>query len=88
MVICPLLSDYLPEVQCPCGGRDVHPHLDAPAFLPVWNHVAFAVDLFQGFLRRAVHLELEDIGAILCPADGVRASYGRLDLSLGVVAEQ
>ena len=83
-----LLLGNLPGFQGSCGGRDVHPHLDAPAFLLVRNHVAFAVDLFQGFLRRAVHLELEYVGAILCPADGIRASDGGLDFGLGVVAEQ
>ena len=52
------------------------------------NHVAFFVDLLEGFLRRAVHLELKDIDPVLCPADGVRSSDGRLDLGLGVVAEE
>lgn len=83
-----LLLGNLPGFQGSCGGGDVHPYLDAPAFLFVWNHVAFFVDLLEGFLRRAVHLELEYVGAILCPADGVRSSDGRLDLGLGVVAEE
>ena len=69
---------------------DVHADLDEPlAVLEfVRKHIALLVYLFQSVLRAAVNLELEDIDAVVRPADRVGATYGSLDLRPDVEAQE
>ena len=57
---------------------NVHADLDEVlAFLEfVRKHVAFVVNLLERVFRRTVHLEFEDIDAIVRVADGVSPPYG------------
>ena len=57
---------------------NVHADLDEVlAFLEfVRKHIAFVVNLLERIFRRTVHLEFEDIDAIVRVADGVSPAYG------------
>ena len=76
--------------------HDIFPHrhrvaveLDADfhhsaAFGVVWERVVLAVDLVEGFLCRAVHLQLEDVGGVGHLQHYVNATLGALYLRAGV----
>lgn len=57
---------------------NVHADLDEVlAFFEfIWKHIALVVNLLERIFSRAVHLELEDIDAIVRVADGVSPAYG------------
>ena len=69
---------------------NVHADLDEVlAFFEfIWKHIAFVVNLLERIFSRAVHLELEDIDAIVRVADGVSPAYGGFYFRADVEAKQ
>ena len=69
---------------------NVHADLnEVLAFLEfVRKHVAFVVNLLERVFRRTVHLEFEDIDAIVRVADGVSPAYGGFYFRADIETEQ
>ena len=63
-----------------CAGLRGNAHADLDevlAFLEfVRKHVAFVVNLLERVFRRTIHLEFEDIDAVIRVTDGVSPAYG------------
>ena len=57
---------------------NVHADLDEVLALLefIWKHIAFVVNLLERVFRRTIHLEFEDIDAIIRVADGIGPAYG------------
>ena len=81
---------HFPGVNSPGLSGDIHTNFGnlQPFFHFVGDEVVFVVDLPEGGIRRAVHLELEDVDPVLSPADGVRPADGRLDFTLNIIPQQ
>ena len=81
---------HFPGVNSPGLSGEIHTNFGnlQPVFHFVGDEVAFVVDLPEGGIRRAVHLELEDVDPVLRPADGVRPADCRLDFTLNIIPQQ
>lgn len=81
---------HFPGVNSPGLSGEIHTNFGnlQPVFHFVGDEVAFVVDLPEGSIRRAVHLELEDVDPVLSPADGVRPADCRLDFTLNIIPQQ
>lgn len=81
---------HFPGVNSPGLSGEIHTNFGnlQPVFHFVGDEVAFVVDLPEGGIRRAVHLELEDVDPVLSPADGVRPADCRLDFTLNIIPQQ
>ena len=69
---------------------NVHADLDEVlAFLEfVRKHVAFVVNLLERIFRRTVHLEFEDIDAVVRVADGISPANGGFHFCADIETEQ
>lgn len=81
---------HFPGVNSPGLSGEIHTNFGnlQPVFHFVGDEVVFVVDLSEGGIRRAVHLELEDVDPVLSPADGVRPADCRLDFTLNIIPQQ
>lgn len=81
---------HFPGVNSPGLSGEIHTNFGnlQPVFHFVGDEVAFVVDLPEGGIRRAVHLELEDVDPVLRPADGIRPADCRLDFTLNIIPQQ
>ena len=69
-----------------CFGREADAYLVYLALVgSVWLGIALFVYLFQGYFRRGVKLELEDIDIVGTFQHAVDATLARLLLNVGVV---